>query len=556
MTSFVLPVPVTADKPSLQDNTADLDRLRHALKASLPDARPLEIPFSRIVPLCRRFRQAGFSGVALVNDLPDKWVLADFLPEWPDQLPAMALDLGTTHLEATLVDLLTGQILSASGRENSQIEYGVDILSRIHQATSVRRQMREVVDLSFVDPGLAVLGQSIVTCINGLIADLASGSGVATSAIRALSVSGNTTMVHLLLGLDPFHICREPYIPMANIVEPMESRELGLVLHNAAPVWIMPSIGSYFGGDLISGILASGLAATEQTRMLIDVGTNAEVVLGNKDWLIACAGAAGPALEGGVARMGMRAAPGAIDFVALDPETYALEVRTIGGAPAVGLCGSGLIDLVASLYLARIIDIRGKFRDPEQESDPRRAAFMRERLLVRDGQRAFVVVTARDGLNPREPGMAGAVTASAAAADDEVLLEQIDLDAMIRSKAAMYAVLATLVSQVGLDFSDLAEICVAGAFGNHINPRRAITLGMLPDLDLSVYRAIGNSSLQGAEQVLLSRSARQECLDIVSKITYVELNVNQDFMIRFSGARFIPHTDPSLFPSVPLFAEE
>ena len=152
--------------------------------------------------------------------------------------------------------------------------------------------------------------------------------------------------------------------------------------------------------------------------------------------------------------------------------------------------------------------------------------------------------------------MAGAVTASEAGAGDEVLLEQIDLDAMIRSKAAMYAVLATLVGQVGLSFGDLAEICVAGAFGNHINPQRAITLGMLPDLDLSVYRAIGNSSLQGAELVLLARTARQECLDIVSKITYLELNVNQEFMIRFSGARFIPHTDPSLFPSVPLFSEQ
>ncbi|MCX5870696.1 MAG: ASKHA domain-containing protein [Deltaproteobacteria bacterium] len=547
MTPFVLPVPVTADQPSLQDNTADLDRLRHALGLKLLavdtaggalGVRPLEIPFARIVPLCRRFRQAGFSGVALVNDLPDRWVLADFLPQSPGRLPAMALDLGTTHLEATLVDLLTGQVLFSAGRENSQIEYGADILSRIHQATSVRRQMREVVDLSFLDPGLAVLQQSIVACINALIVELASGSGVAAEDIRALSVSGNTTMTHLLLGLDPFHICREPYIPMVNVIEPMESRELGLILHEAAPVWIMPSAGSYFGGDLISGILASGLAATEQTRMLIDVGTNAEVVLGNRDWLIACAGAAGPALEGGVARMGMRAAPGAIDFVSLDPETYALEVRTIGGAPARGLCGSGLIDLVASLYLARIIDIRGKFRDPDQESDPARAAFMRERLVERDGQRAFVVVTAEAGDG------------------DEVLLEQIDLDAMIRSKAAMYAVLATLVGQVGLAFEDLAEICVAGAFGNHINPQRAITLGMLPDLDLSVYRAIGNSSLQGAEQVLFSRSARQECLDIVSKITYVELNVNQDFMIRFSGARFIPHTDPTLFPSVPLFAEQ
>lgn len=538
MIPFVLPVSLMADAPSLQDNTADLDRLRQAIRAGLPDERSLEIPFARVVPLCRRFRQAGFSGVALVNDLADRWVLADFLPELPARLPAMALDLGTTHLEATLVDLLTGQSLASAGRENSQIEYGADILSRIHQATSVRRQMRDV-ELTFLDPGLAVLQQSIVACINALAADLALAGGVAAGEIRALSVSGNTTMTHLLLGLDPYHICREPYIPMANVIEPMESRELGLTLHPAAPVWIMPSIGSYFGGDLIAGILAAGLAASEQTRMLIDVGTNAEVVLGNRDWLIACAGAAGPALEGGVARMGMRAAPGAIEFVSIDPETYAMEVRTIGGAPSRGLCGSGLIDLVASLYLARIIDIRGKFRDPAREGDPVRAAFMRERLVMRDGQRAFVVVAD-----------------SEAAGGAEVLLEQIDLDAMIRSKAAMYAVLATLVNQVGLAFSDLAEICVAGAFGNHINPRQAITLGMLPDLDLSVYRAIGNSSLQGAKQVLLARTARQECLEIVAKITYLELNVNQEFMIRFSGARFIPHTDPSLFPSVPQFAEQ
>jgi len=537
ITPFVLPVEVKADAPSLEDNTADLDRLRNAVRAQLPDARPLEIPFIRVVGLSRLFRQAGFTGIALVNDLPDRWVLADFLPESPAALPAMALDLGTTHLEATLTDLRTGKVLATAGRENAQIKYGADILSRIHQATAVRRQTREV-EPSFADPGLLDLQRCIVSCINDLAEELAGAGGMGVGAIRALSVSGNTAMVHFLLGLDPFHICREPYIPMANMLEPVESRELGLVLHPAAPVWIMPSIGSYFGGDLISGILASGLAASEQVRMLIDVGTNAEVVIGNRDWLIACAGAAGPALEGGVARMGMRAAPGAIEYVAIDPVTYAISVRTIGGAPARGLCGSGLIDLVAALYLAGMIDIRGKFREPDREDDPLRAAFMRERLVMRGEQRAFRVVAASD---------AGAI--------HDVLLEQIDLDAMIRSKAAMYAILSTLVSQVGLEFADLAEICVAGAFGNHINPRAAITLGMLPDLDLSVYRAIGNSSLQGALEVLLSRSARQECLDIVSKITYIELNVNQEFMIRFSGSRFIPHTDPSLFPSVPLFAE-
>lgn len=534
--SLVVAVPVTAAPPSLQDNTADLDRLRHALQSALSDSRPLEIPFARLVPLTRRFRQAGFTGVALVNDLPDRWVLADFLAEMPAVLPAVALDLGTTHLEATLLDMLTGRPLFAAGRENSQIEYGADILSRIHQATSVRRQRPEV-EPDFLDPGLKILQKNITACINGLLVDLAAGGAVGSQDIRALSVSGNTTMVHLLLGLDPFHICREPYIPLANRIDPVEGRELGLSLHPAAPVWIMPSIGSYFGGDLVSGILAAGLAASEQTRMLIDVGTNAEVVLGNSEWLIACAGAAGPALEGGVARMGMRAAPGAIDSVDIDPETFSMEVHTIGGLPARGLCGSGLIDLVAALYLAHIIDLRGKFRDPAREADPRRAAFMRERLVEREGQPAFVVV----------PACAGG---------EEVLLEQLDLDAMIRSKAAMYAILATLVNQVGISFADLAEICVAGAFGNHINPARAITLGMLPDLDPAVYRAIGNSSLRGAELVLLSGAARRDSFAMVSRITYIELNVNHEFMIRFSGARFLPHTDPSLFPSVPQFVEE
>ncbi len=537
---FVLPVAVMAPPPSLQDNTADLDRLRRAITANLPDERPLDIPLRRVVPLCRRFRHSRFTGVALVNDLPDRWVLADFLSQCPQILPAMALDLGTTGLEATLIDLLTGQTMATATRENNQIEYGADILSRIHQATSIRRQMHTVAP-DFTDPGLTTLQQSIVFCINELAATLAAAGGMDVEDICALSVSGNTAMTHLFLGLDPFYIIREPYIPLANWIEPLEAWEIGITIHPAAPVWIMPSIGSYFGGDLISGILATGLSTNPQTRMLIDVGTNAEVVIGNQDWLIACAGAAGPALEGGVTRMGMRAAPGAIEFVTIDPVSYAMEVRTIDDAPACGLCGSGIIDLVASLYLARVIDIRGKFQHcrPDEISDnPARTAFLHKHVVLRNGVWAFVVIPS-----------------TGAKSNDEVLLEQVDLDALLRSKAASYAVLATLINQVGINFSDLAEICVAGAFGNHINPRSAITIGMLPDLALSVYRAIGNSSLQGAEQVLLARSARQSCLDIVNKITYIELNVNHEFMIRFSGARFIPHTDPTLFPSVPLFIE-
>ena len=535
MKPIVCSVPVKAAVPGLHDNTADLDRLQQALQSVFADDRPLTIPYQRMLVVGRGFRAAGFTGYALVNNLEHSWAVVDFFATKPESVAAMALDLGTTHLEASLLNLENGETLAEGNLENLQIAFGADILSRIHHATTERRQQKPLA-VDFQDSGLDELQQVIVAAINELAELLARRAGIDVEDIRALSVSGNTTMAHLFLGLDPFHICREPYIPLFNRSPIIDAGQLKLAINPMAPVWIMPSVGSYFGGDLIAGILASGMAQSEKTRMLIDVGTNAEVVLGNSEWLIACAGAAGPALEGGVARMGMRAGPGAIEYVSIDPENFDIQYRTIGDVAPKGICGSGLIDLVAALYLTQMIDIRGKFRDPDSEQDPARAAFMREHLVLRDESYCFVVTSS----NTSDP-------------DSEVVLEQIDLDAMIRSKAAMYAILRTLVNQVGLEFSEIEEITVAGAFGRHINPQHAMTLGMLPDLPLSVYRAIGNSSLRGAEKVLLDDTVRKDCEKIVSSITYLELNVNQEFMIRFSGARFIPHTDPSLFPSVPLF---
>jgi uncharacterized 2Fe-2S/4Fe-4S cluster protein (DUF4445 family) len=495
--------------PSLRDNTADLDRLLRALASRLA-AEP-RVPLARLALVATRFRRAGFQGVAVLNDLPGGMEVVDFLPERPPLLPVMALDLGTTHLEASLLDALSGKILTKDTAENPQIRHGADILARIHHAAR--------------GEGLTELHREVIDGINGLTRELAAQAGVAAAEVRALSVAGNTTMMHLFLNLEPYHLCREPYIPMVNAPDPFGAAELGLALHPAAPVWLMPSVGSYFGGDLISGIIASGLDEQDQPAMLIDVGTNAEVVVGNREWLIACAGAAGPALEGGVASMGMRAGSGAIEHVEIDAEGVP-RYTTIGGAMPRGICGSGMIDLVAGLYLARVIDERGKFR---QEGP-------RGRLVETAAGPAYVVAPAGE-----------------TAAGRPVLLTQLDLDALMRSKAAMYAILTTLLTQVGLNFSDLHRIYVAGAFGRHIAPRQAITLGMLPDLPLEVFHPIGNSSLAGAEQVLLDGRARQRCRQAARRITYVELNVNQEFMIRFSGSRFIPHTDRRLFPSVPFF---
>ena len=510
---------IEANPPSLSDNTADVDRLKKALAAFLKGQHPV-VPYSRIAPVAEAFRNSGFKGAAVVVNFPSGPKLVDFLAETPEYLVGMALDLGTTHLEASLIDMLSGSSLARAAVENGQLEFGADILARIHFAATEAGPRK----------GLDLLQERVLDSIRQLADELAGRVNLNTADIMALCVSGNTSMTHFFLKQDPYHLCREPYIPVVNSPDPFSAGELELGLHPAAIVWVMPSIGSYFGGDLISGILASGLDQQEKTGMLIDVGTNAEVVVGNRDWLIACAGAAGPALEGGVARMGMRAGPGAIEHCSIDPESGEVSYETIGNKPARGICGSGVIDLVAGLYLAKIIDIRGKFR-PNQ---PQAA----DRIVEQADGPAYVVVNA-DEAHDGKP----------------ILLSQVDIDALMRSKAAMYSILTTITNQVGVAFGDLHRIYVAGAFGKHISPRQAIVLGMLPDLPLGTYCPLGNSSLAGAALMLLDDAVRERCRKVVARITYIELNVNQEFMIRFSGSRFIPHTDHTLFPSVPFHGE-
>jgi uncharacterized 2Fe-2S/4Fe-4S cluster protein (DUF4445 family) len=505
--------------PSLADNTGDLDRLKKVLSGYLQGQNPV-VPFSRIAPVAEAFRQSGFKGYAVVINFPGGPQLVDFFAEAPEILVGMAVDLGTTHLEASLVDLLSGKVLERAAVENGQLEFGTDILARIHFAATDVGKKR----------GLDLLHERVMESIHTLAAVLTERIKFKSKHIMALCVSGNTTMAHFFLKQNPYHLCREPYIPVVNDPDPFFASELKLNLHPAAIVLVMPSTGSYFGGDLISGIIASGIDQQEKTCMLIDVGTNAEVVVGNREWLIACAGAAGPALEGGVARMGMRAGTGAIEHCTIDPESGKIEYQTIGNTPARGICGSGVIDLVAGLYLARIIDIRGKFRPSQPQAEG--CLFKQE-----DGL-AYIVVPA-DETNMGEP----------------ILLSQVDIDALMRSKAAMYSILTTITNQVSVSFHDLHQIYVAGAFGKHISPRQAIVLGMLPDLPLEVYKPLGNSSLAGAELMLTDESVRERCREIVAKVTYIELNVNQEFMIRFSGSRFIPHTDHTLFPSVPFYGE-
>jgi len=494
--------------PGLDNNTADADRLLAALKARLETGH-IHLDHDLLQHLPRQLRALGYAADCVLFKDRSGYILLDILPG-ADRPPiaGLAVDLGTSRVVLRLMDLSSGRILAESAFDNPQIAVGPDILTRVHHADS--------------DTGTAALHQLIIGGINAQIERICETARLAPAHIYAVSVAGNTAMGHLFLGLNPRWMIREPYIPVVNSPPVVKALTLGLRVHPRARVFVFPNIGSYFGGDLIAGILFSGLHRARTPGLLLDVGTNAEVALGDEGWLIACAGAAGPALEGGVTRMGMMAGPGVIDRVAIHPDTREFTIHTIDEAPPRGICGSGVIDLAAQLFLAGCLDIRGRLV-PEHCTG---------RLKEINGLRHLVVVPAIDS-----------------ATGEDLTLSQADIDSLVRSKAAMYTILRTLTETVGVDFSDLSTVHVAGTFGSFINPASAIAIGMLPDLPLERYRAIGNSSLEGAA-MLFTRECMGEIDQIRDRVTYLELNVNQAFMNRFSAARFLPHTDRSRFPSV------
>jgi len=477
--------------PSLNDNTADVDRLVKGIKKTLKTNEvSVDFPLVRRLPdLLVRYH---YEVEAILFEDKNIWRLIDILPRQSgNTVHAIAIDLGSSTVVVRLINLTNGEIEDETSFHNPQIRIGSDILTRIHYTAQ--------------EGGLEELRLLVINRLNEEIALLAKKHSIDHGAIAAMAIAGNTTMTHLFLGLDPYRICREPYIPVINKLELMKSGELGLAINPEAPVLVFPNVGSYFGGDLIAGILSSGMSLQDEVSFLIDVGTNAEVVIGNRDWLMACAGAAGPALEGGVAGMGMMAGPGVIDQVVIDADTMEFRIRTIDSLPPVGICGSGLIDLVAQLFISGMIDLRAKFVRTR----------CGDRLTEIEGIKSLIVV-----------------------------------DALIRSKAAMYTILTTISNTVNISMNNIAKFYVAGTFGTYIDPKSAITIGMIPDRPIDRYVPLGSTSLEGANMALLSSKARDEIFQIRDQITYIELNVNQEFMNLFSAAKFLPHTNRSLFPTV------
>ena len=511
---------IKLEKPSIQNNTADVQRLENSLKQSIQDILGKEsaparvkIPFHLIKHLPGFLRTWNFKAKAVLFRKNQDWLLLDLLPpESKKAILGAALDIGTTRLEIALIDLQTGAEIAGTGFDNPQAAIGPDILTRIHHSAQAG--------------GLEQLSSLLTEALNQKLDHLCRSQGYKKDDIYILAGAGNTAMTHLFAGIEAFELIKEPYIPCTNIPDTIPAQEIRLDINKNGVIYLFPNIGSYFGGDLIAGILYSKLDQKPAPCLMVDVGTNAEIVVGCKDFLLACAGAAGPALEGGVSKIGMTAGPGVIDRVWPEPDTGEIRFHTIEDKAPIGICGSGMIDLAAALFLSGRMDIRGKLVQ----------ASCGDKLIQKDGISAFILADEKHS-GTGEP----------------IVLSQIDLNSLTSSKAAMFTILEVIVKNTaGLEFHDLEKFLVAGTFGSFINPVSAISIGMLPDIPTSLFEVLGNSSLGGSKELLLDPEAYDRILKIRNSITYIELNVNQEFMNLFSGAKFYPHTDASRFPRVNL----
>jgi len=502
-------IQLTLEPPTLDDYRDDLTRLQNGL-ASVGFA-PVQVPLPVLRGLGSALRASDWSPHVLLDcerpeGGPARLMQVSASPIEPIGL---ALDIGTTTVTAYLVDLVSGQVKASAAEYNGQIARGEDVISRIIFASK--------------GDGLAELSRLIRETFSTLLERLQRRTGVAPDAIHKLIVAGNTTMMHLFLGIPPETIRLTPYIPAANQPPPYLAGELGLPIHPLAPVDFLPGVASYVGADISAGVLASGLADSEALTLFIDVGTNGEIVLGTRDWLLTCACSAGPAFEGAGVVDGMRAMEGAIEEMWVHSKTFEPTYRVIGGGAPRGLCGSGLISALAELFVTGVIDRGGNVK---LDLDTPR---------VRMGEHGAEYVIA--WADETETGR-------------DITLTKVDVDNLMRAKAAIYAGYSVLAGGVGVDLADVQQVLVGGSFGKYINVENAIKIGLLPDLPWDRFHFLGNTSVLGAFMALLSRDARTQVRAMAERMTYVELSADNSFFDAFTAALFLPHTEISRFPSV------
>ncbi len=502
---------LTLQEPSMQDSMPDSERFLRAVKEKCGCLKA-ELSYYALRKLSKVLRASGFSVKAVVRRTGESaYVLDLFSAKEEVKLLGAAIDIGTTTVSAILTDLSSGEILSGETCGNAQIRYGADVINRIIEQEK--------------EGGIERLQNALINeTLNPLLMNMYRNSGADPSQIYRISIAANTTMNHLLLGVDAGPIRKEPYIPSFYEVNQICAKDLGLAAFKEAEVFLTPNVGSYVGGDITAGTLSSLIWTQEEYFLLVDLGTNGELVFGNSEFLVCCACSAGPAFEGGDISCGMRATDGAIEACKINPDSMEPEIQVIGGEnqkPA-GICGSGLIDLIAELFTCNIISPNGKF--------------------VREGERIC-----RD-----EFGMARFILVESfnSASGKEISITETDIDNLIRAKGAVFSAIRVLMRDLDLDFSAINHVYVAGGIGSGINIHNAVTIGMFPDIGEKAYSYIGNSSLSGAYEVLLSDEANDKVRDLARSMTYLELSTEPGYMEEFVAACFLPHTSSELFPSV------
>lgn len=501
------------DAPSMDDNMADHDRLYQAVveKTSLA-ADSLQTGYRVLKSIPGVLRESDWRVTATLGVRGKVNELIELQPgdESVDNL-GVAVDVGTTTIVAHLIDLNSLKPIDSEATYNSQMKYGEDYIQRIIY--------------SLQNDALDDMQGSVTRDINGLIEILVKNNSKSLHDITAVVCSGNTAMVHFLLALDPGNIRREPYIPSANNIPVIRAAEVGIAINRRGLLYVLPSVAAYVGSDITAGILAVGLNESDELSLFIDIGTNGEVVLGNKEWMMCCSASAGPSFEGSDISHGMRAAHGAIEKIAIckNDDGFDVECKTIDNAGARGICGSGLLDCVAHLVRNGIIDRTGKFQ--KDLNDPR----LRE---TEDGFEFVIVWQPETDIKT------------------DIVITQADISNLIRSKAAIYAAVSTLLKSMEMSPGDVEKVYIAGGFGNYLDVKSAITIGMLPDMDHSRINFVGNTSVAGAKLTLLSKDAFAACTGLASGMTYFDLMGNNGFMDEFISSNFLPHTNMAEFPSV------
>ena len=502
-------VELTMAEPTEEDTMPDNERLTWALQEAL-GVEKVEIPFAVMVKLASTLREHNFHVTVKGELLGDTFRCMEITGAEDKVIAGCAIDIGTTTVSMVLVDLENGKILAKGSSGNGQIRFGADVINRIIEQGKPggKKKLQDAIVKETLTP---------------IIANLCKSAGISARSILRLCVGANTTMNHLFVGVDAQSVRMDPYIPSFFAWEGLLAGDLRLPANPLAPVLIAPNIGSYVGGDITAGTLASMIWDKDEMSLFIDLGTNGEIVFGNRDFMVSCACSAGPAFEGGDISCGMRATDGAIEACTIDKVTMEPTMTIVGeaGQKAVGICGSGIIDIISELFRTGIINAKG--------------------LFVREGERIK-----RDA-----HGMGRYVIAKASESETgrEVSINEVDIDNFIRAKGAIFSAIDTMLQSVDMTVEMIDHVYVAGGIGSGINMKNAVNIGMLPDVELEKFSYIGNSSLTGAYAMVISDEANAKCTELGANMTYLELSTYPGYMDSFVAACFIPHTDSKLFPN-------